>query len=296
MRSVPRRRMVAAAVSLMATAIGVAGVAAPARAQVVESGTFTFSGDPGDPVSLGQSYSYATASGDQLGVGGVNRAEHEISFDVHGANGDLWTLTLAAPEGQDLTVGTFTGAGRYESASAPGLSLDGNGRGCLALSGAFTIHQLVFGPYGYVEKLDASFEQTCAGAEGSTRGEVHVVNSPAPAALDLGLDVATSGTASSLNGKATVSGTVTCTEPVAIIVTGEVRQQHGRLLAHGSFRADVTCGPGAPVPWSATVPPYGEVAFGGGDADVTARAEAYDDTWNAWPIVDDTAVVRLKKS
>jgi hypothetical protein len=72
-------------------------------------------------------------------------------------NGDWWFLDLAAPSGQVLAPGTYTGAPRnpFNSFAEPDLSVGGNGRGCNTLTGSFTISNVVFGPNGYVQTLDA---------------------------------------------------------------------------------------------------------------------------------------------
>src|SRR5262249_19702600 len=51
------------------------------------SGSFAFSGDQGDYISSGRSYSYSTAANDSLTV--VSDGNH-INVSVHGANGDWW--------------------------------------------------------------------------------------------------------------------------------------------------------------------------------------------------------------
>ncbi|MFD0393869.1 hypothetical protein ACFQ3Z_21850 [Streptomyces nogalater] len=172
----------------------------------------SFSGDAGDYISGGRSYSYS-GRGDTLNVNGSSDGNH-ISVSVDGANGDWWYLDLAAPAGHQLAPGDYTGATRYpfNEAAQPGLSIDGNGRGCNTLTGSFSVADVVFGPNGYVQKLDATYEQHCEGGTAALRGEIHIDN-PAPPALDLGVTIDLKGTASYLNGKATIGGTVSCNEP-----------------------------------------------------------------------------------
>ncbi len=67
-----------------------------AQAQTVSDGSLAFSGDAGDYISGGQSYSYATSSGDGLDAYASTDDSH-ISVSVNGANGDWWYLDLAAP-------------------------------------------------------------------------------------------------------------------------------------------------------------------------------------------------------
>jgi hypothetical protein len=78
--------------------------------------------------------------------------------------------------------GTYNGATRYpfQAPTAPGLDLSGNGRGCNTSTGSFVIQNLMFGPGNNVAKLDATYEQHCAGETPALRGEVHVTNAPSP--------------------------------------------------------------------------------------------------------------------
>jgi hypothetical protein len=161
---------------MAAGALVLAGGAA--NAQPVTNGSFAFSGDPGDYISGGGSYSYSAAN-DSLTV--ASSGNH-MSVDVRGANGDWWTLDLAAPSDQTLVPGTYNGATRYsfQAPTVPGLSLTGNGRGCNTSTGSFVIQNVVFGPGDYVEKLDVTYEQYCEGGAPALRGEVHIANEPPP--------------------------------------------------------------------------------------------------------------------
>ena len=123
--------------------------ASPVQAQTVESGSLSFSGDPGDFITGGASYSYSTANGDAISVS--SDANALVSISVNGFNGDWWYLDISAPSGQTLVPGTYTDAHRYPvNGTGPGLSLAGNGRGCNTLTGSFTIINAVFGPNNYV--------------------------------------------------------------------------------------------------------------------------------------------------
>src|SRR5215207_5453142 len=89
-----RRRVPAALFSLAAVAAACVLTAAPAQAQAVDSGSLSFTGDPGDYISGGQSYSYSTETGDILSVSSdpTNRV---VAVSVNAYNGDWWTLSLA---------------------------------------------------------------------------------------------------------------------------------------------------------------------------------------------------------
>ncbi|MFJ8585112.1 hypothetical protein ACIRD2_10695 [Streptomyces sp. NPDC093595] len=204
---------------------------------------------------------------------------------------------LAAPSGTSLAPGTYTGATRhpFNEGNQPGLSLGGNGRGCNTLTGSFTVSAVEFGPAGYVKKLDATFEQHCEGGTAAARGEVHIDNPPPPAQLGLGLAVALDGTASTLNGKATLHGTVNCTKPVDVHVSGNVTQVKKQNLIRGSYATSVSCVPGTPAPWTATAVPTGSVPFQRGDVEVEAQATATDPDYAESVTATETVAVHLRR-
>ncbi|WP_329334106.1 hypothetical protein OG866_12020 [Streptomyces sp. NBC_00663] len=300
--SAPARVLARAAAVLALTlsmAAGTTGLltGTEAHALPVTDGSFAFSGDEGDWVSGGQSYAYSTASQDRLNIS-ADSTDNGVHLSVDGANGDWWYLDLTAPSGQTLAPGTYTGATRYpfNEPTEPGLDLSGNGRGCNTLTGEFTITDVEFGPQGYVEKLDASFVQHCEGGSTAARGEVHIANPAPPAQLDLGLAVAVDGTASTLNGKATVHGTVSCNKPVRVEVAGDITQVKSQKLIRGSFSTSVSCTPGAPVAWTATAVPTGDVPFQRGDVEVETRATATDPDYAQPVTVSETVAVHLKRA
>jgi hypothetical protein len=173
------RRCVAAAALSLTAAVGAVLVAGTAHAQAVASGSLSFSGDAGDFISQGKSYSYSTSKGDGLSVSSSTGSA--ITISVNAYNGDWWTLELDAPGGAVLAPGTYTSAHRYGfNGTGPGLELSGNGRGCNTLTGSFTVTDAVFGSQGYVQTFDATFEQHCEGGTPAARGQVHISNAPAP--------------------------------------------------------------------------------------------------------------------
>ncbi|MDG9719988.1 hypothetical protein [Streptomyces sp. DH24] len=294
------RRVLARATVVLALALGLATGSTgllpgtQAHAQPVAEGSLAFSGDEGDWISGGRSYAYSTADQDRLNVS-ANQDNSVVSLSVDGANGDWWYLDLAAPSGTSLAPGTYTRATRhpFNEPTEPGLSLSGNGRGCNTLTGEFTIDAVEFGPLGYVRKLDATFVQHCEGGTTAARGEVHITNPAPPAELDLGLAVALEGTASTLNGKATLHGTVSCNKPVQVNVSGNVTQVKKQNLIRGSYTTTVSCVPGSPVAWTATATPTGSVPFQRGDVEVEARATATDPDYSQPVTVTETVPVRL---
>jgi hypothetical protein len=175
-----RRRILAAALSLTA-AVGGLLLAGTAHAQTVVTGSLSFSGAPGDYISQGKSYSYSTGHGDALTVSSSTGST--VSISVNAYNGDWWSLDFDAPGTAVLAPGTYAAAHRYPfNGNGPGLALGGEGRGCNELTGSFTIVKAVFGPQGYVQTFDATFEQHCEGGAPAARGEIHISNSPRPPA------------------------------------------------------------------------------------------------------------------
>ncbi|SIN12006.1 hypothetical protein [Micromonospora cremea] len=178
MKMLWRRRVLAAALSLTA-AVGGLLVAGTAHAQTVATGSLSFNGDSGDYISQGKSYSYSTSNGDALTVSSSTGST--VSISVNAYNGDWWTLTFDAPGTQVLVPRTYTAAHRHPfNGTGPGLDLSGEGRGCNELTGSFTIIKAVFGPRGYVQTFDATFEQHCEGGDPAARGEIHISNRPPP--------------------------------------------------------------------------------------------------------------------
>jgi hypothetical protein len=292
--SIAWRRPFAAAVLFFVAAAGSLLVAAPADAQPVESGTVEFSGDPGDWITGGLKYSYF-AGVDELTVSSSDD-NSVVSIQVNGANGDWWFLDFDAPLGQPLAPGTYPDATRFPfNGAGPGLSLFGNGRGCNTLTGSFTIVDVSFGPHGYVETFDATFEQHCEGLEPAARGEVHIANPAPPPELDLDLSVSTEGEANVINGRAVIHGTVTCTKPTPVQLAGTVVQVKRRTLITGSYAAQVDCTPGSSVPWTASASPNGTTPFERGAVEVETRATGHDADYGQDVTVSATTVVQLRK-
>ena len=291
------RGFIQRAVLLVGVAAGCAFLgAAPAVAQPVTSGSWKFGGDPGDYISGGRDYKYSPVNGDALTVTGAEDKNH-VGVSVSGVQGDWWSLDFAAPRGEALTAKTYDGATRYPFQGAgAGLSHGGNGRGCNTLTGTFTIQDIVWGPHGYVQKLDATYEQHCEGWEAALRGEIHIANAPAPAELALEVDVAAEGKANPINGKAVISGTVSCNQPVTVGVSGQVTQVKNNYINRGNYSTSVACKPGAPVPWTAQADPSGTTPFQKGKAEVTSKATAQDPNYNVPVAKEITKVVTLKKA
>ncbi|GIH19885.1 hypothetical protein [Rugosimonospora africana] len=177
MKMLWRRRVLTVALSLAAAAGGLL-LSGTAHAQAVTTGSLSFSGDSGDYISQGKSYSYSTGNGDGLSVSSSSGSAVSVSINAY--NGDTWTLDVDAPGTKVLAPGTYASAHRYPfNGTGPGLDLSGDGRGCNELTGSFTVIKAVFGPNGYVQTFDATFEQHCEGGTPAAHGEIRISN-PAP--------------------------------------------------------------------------------------------------------------------
>ncbi|MGC5306508.1 hypothetical protein [Micromonospora zamorensis] len=294
MRLSGKRSVLAPALALAVAAFGTVAVAAPASAKAPQAASLVVTGDADDPITQGQSVEFSTASGDGFNVWGTT---NHLTVQVFDPPAGPWTIELSAPVGQPLAVGTYTGAteNTYES-PLPGVALTGNDQICsFGQTGSFTVTDISWGPYGYLERFDATFEQRCNYSTGSARGEVHVANPPAPPVLAVGVEVATSGTIDTGTGEVTVHGTVTCTAPATVYVEGGVTQTWHGQRAEGIVRAEVACTPGAPGAWTSSTPPFTSVPFRRGAVTVSANASSYDTTYDVFVSDADTAVVRLKK-
>jgi hypothetical protein len=269
-------------------AFGVAGVlafAAPAHA----GSTLSFVSEQGDWVGAGQTLSFssgvtATGSSDNriLGVS-VNTADH------------WYYLDLAAPLGQQLVPGVYENATRYpfNDQSIPGLSFFGDGRGCNTLTGSFQVLEAVYGPFGYVQKFHATFEQHCEGGTPALFGELSIDNPPPPPALTITVALDPKATVRRANGVATVGGTVTCSATASVSLSGSVTQRANRfVLAQGGFSTQSACST-TPTRWTATVSPGTATPFNQGTAQLDVHASGFDPNYGSYVEYDASGVVHF---
>ncbi|QNE73517.1 hypothetical protein F0344_01820 [Streptomyces finlayi] len=289
--------VLAAALALVATVGPLAGTAS---AHAADSGSLTFSGDPGEKISGGQSQQFTTDAGDAFDVSGA-RDENSVFVQVLTPDGNRWALNMAAPDGEKLTSGTtYTGALRwpYAGSTDSELNFSGTDRDCASSStGSFTISNISFGPYGSVRALDATFEQYCDGSGLALRGEVHSVMPEPPAALALGLALDPQGTVPAPGGQPTVGGTVTCNKPAQVTVDGRLTQAQKRVTASNWFKTTVECTPGAPVHWTATpADSQDALPFQSGSAGLSATATADDRDYGVTVTTNQSTVIDLTRA
>ena len=128
---------------------------------------------------------FSSANGDYIGQGATaSYAPPAAAISVRGdagyaslsvddpTSGGWWTAQFAAPPGQTLAPGRYTGAVRapFRGAGEPGLSFSGSGRGCNTVTGDFTVHQIATAADGSIAQLDVSFTQHCEGGPAALTG------------------------------------------------------------------------------------------------------------------------------
>jgi hypothetical protein len=162
-RSLP---ILAAAILLAVGASGWFEPASPVRAAGDVTALY-IDGDSIRSLGRGQQFVFFGADADELrtSVWGATE-EVRVEFDGGSLGGPIehstWSVELAAPPGETLTLGTYTDAIRpvERVAGQPGLSIGGSGSSCSDGGGEFTVHELVVDG-GQLLSLSASFRQSC---------------------------------------------------------------------------------------------------------------------------------------
>lgn len=128
--------------------------------------------DKGELVGQSASVSFDSADGS---FAASQNLDGGVRVDFAGG-GEDWTLDFAAPAGGALAPGSFEGAIRFPAshASAPGLDVRGNGRGCGALGGRFEIHEVAYGAGDAIDAFAADFVQYCDGSPLALVGAIRV--------------------------------------------------------------------------------------------------------------------------
>lgn len=135
-----------------------------------ENVSLQFQSDAGDYIGQGVTSTWYRTDGEFTAWTAGEGRRVFVHFDGGRTNWHLW---FAAPAGE-LTPGAYTGATRfsYQETGVPGLDVGGSGRGCNALTGEFTIHELDVDAGGSIERLSADFEQHCEGRVPALRGSI----------------------------------------------------------------------------------------------------------------------------
>jgi hypothetical protein len=242
----------------VAALLSLSGAGAAVTLETVQDGTLTMTSDPGDWVGQGGSYSFSTPGNLFFARSSEAGSDLTVTVQPNGSSSDEWVLEFAAPFGQQLVPGTYTGAVRASErgTTSPGLDVSGELRGCSSLTGSFTVLDVAYEPSGYVDSFHATFEQHCDGAAPALRGEVQVTNPPPPPPIAASLMV--DDTAQLARGGAAVHGTISCSrqpDPYTSTIVLDVSEPTKTGARTGSIVLSLGSCPTTPVPWSVTVPP-----------------------------------------
>lgn len=124
--------------------------------------------DPGDWIGQGGQWSFTPGNDSFAATGDRNG----FSFTVDDASG-TWTGDFNPGQGDIFTPNTtYTGAQRDAfRGSAPGMEVDGPGRGCNTISGDFEVTSTTFDSDGIMETFAIKFDQYCDGSAAGLHGE-----------------------------------------------------------------------------------------------------------------------------
>jgi hypothetical protein len=151
-----------------------AGLWQAASGSTPATGNYVYlKGDSGDYIVGNQTLVYTQANS----ILSVSSSGAHFSIGVSGdAN---WTGDVQAATGQsELLAGYYKGATRYpfQAATEPGLSWDGDGRGCNMVTGWFVVDDIAY-DNGSLSAIDLRFEQHCEGGSAALHGQIHWTSS-----------------------------------------------------------------------------------------------------------------------
>lgn len=135
------------------------------------------SGDGRTSLRIDGSFGFGNAGGHYLFTSAnslmlVQSGTQQLKMNATSTMTNWWNVQVAAPLGQQLSVGTFT-THRYPTATAVGLDVGGQGAGCSSATGTITIRQVA----GYsilpaLSRFDAVFSTHCDGFSQSIDGQL----------------------------------------------------------------------------------------------------------------------------
>jgi hypothetical protein len=237
-----------------------------------QNATLQMQSPAGDYIGEGKTYSESTPT-DAF----VSRSdENTVTVGVTAADGNFWTLEFAAPLGKQLKVGTtYSGAVGVLSRTGtqPGISISGDSRGCGSDTGSFTVTELAFGYYGYVQNFHATFSQSCEGVQPALTGSVAVDDAQWPTPPRIALRPASAAHVGS-RGNVTVHGTYICGPGTPLQVSGTLTQ--GTVT--GSVDLQLPCPTAGTATWKALIKPFGGT-FHTGAATLQTSASATDSNY-----------------
>ncbi|PYQ19145.1 MAG: hypothetical protein DMF79_13320 [Acidobacteria bacterium] len=134
-----------------------------------------FNSQAGDYIGGGQTFTLTPVDGT------ISASPTGGGVHVHFDGSTWWDLTFVPPSGTTLTPGLYEGATRwpFQSPTAPGMDVSGDGRGCNNLTGRFRVLEAEYAPSGHVVRFAVDYEQHCEGLVPALFGSVRY-NSSAP--------------------------------------------------------------------------------------------------------------------
>lgn len=242
--------------------------ASEARAPCKSS--LAFVSEPGEPIGRGKSRTYKAVS-----TARIDETTVRVIVNGDGEAGPYYELELQAPKGQALRPGVYVVDGT-PSAKKPRMHFGGNGRWCDRVEGRFEIESIRFEAYGYVEHMEANFEQRCNGKRATLWGDVIVHAPDKPPAMRAKLRI---------ERDAPIVGNET--RPVLVYACeyrtgGTVRATLRQRRADGSVDSEsfeergFSCGPEATRQYI----PFGR--FDPGTAELTAEIEMDDPNYSTY--------------
>jgi len=143
---------------------------------------FYYTSDKGDPIGQGSALSLRQ---DEMSVSVTPDSRYKkdgpvnhVKLVVSGKGGKLFELWFSTEKMEkDLVPGSYEGAGRVEFTKymQPGISISGNGRGCLDARGSFSILQSGFHYESgklIADTFAVEFEQHCGDRQARLRGHL----------------------------------------------------------------------------------------------------------------------------
>ncbi|MDR2988536.1 MAG: hypothetical protein LBV34_27240 [Nocardiopsaceae bacterium] len=165
------------------TGTSVVAMAAVSPAVSAPNYVVTMFSDRGDYIGQGNPQEFDQTNATMTG----SLSPSGISLSLSGGtSGTDWSLAVDPPKGSTFKVGYYTGVQRavFRSAGHPGLDINGDGRGCNTVSGAFEVRRLSVSN-GVITQLDLLYEQHCEGDPTALFGEIQI-GQPRPAGLIAG--------------------------------------------------------------------------------------------------------------
>jgi hypothetical protein len=147
-------------------------MSAPAAA-VTYSSSVTMMSEPGDYIGQGRDRVFNERNGAITVTGDAGYLQINVSG---GTLGDYYHLDVAAPPGELLHPGLYTGVQRaaFRTAKRAGLDIAGSGRGCNEVGGRFDVKDIVLGPNSTVSRLWMTYEQHCENGPAALFGEIRL--------------------------------------------------------------------------------------------------------------------------